>query len=92
MAVATEAPAPSPTPATDTDDEAPLVAPVSNVTPEQREARRFSRYDEDKDAAISRAEYLTSRQKAFAKLDANGDGKLAFDEYATAENQEVRDG
>jgi hypothetical protein len=81
VAVATEAPAPIP--AAESDDEAPLVAPVSNVTPEQREARRFSRYDKDKDATISRAEYLASRQKAFAKLDANGDGKLAFDEYAT---------
>ena len=82
VAVATEAAAPIP--ASDSDDEAPLVAPVSNVTPEQREARRFSRYDKDKDAAISRAEYFASRQKALARLDANGDGKLSFDEYATA--------
>lgn len=69
----------------DADDDAPLVAPVSNVTPEQREARRFSRYDRDNDAAISRAEYLASRQKAFAKLDADADadGTLSFDEYAT---------
>jgi hypothetical protein len=67
----------------DADDDAPLVAPVSNVTPEQREARRFSRYDRDNDAAISRTEYLASRQKAFAKLDADADGKLSFDEYAT---------
>jgi hypothetical protein len=67
----------------DADDDAPLVAPVSDVTPEQREARRFSRYDRDNDAAISRTEYLASRQKAFAKLDADADGKLSFDEYAT---------
>jgi hypothetical protein len=67
----------------DADDDAPLVAPVSDVTPEQREARRFSRYDKDNDAAISRTEYLASRQKAFAKLDADADGKLSFDEYAT---------
>jgi Ca2+-binding EF-hand superfamily protein len=83
VAVATETPAP-PAAAVEADDEAPLVAPASNVTPEQREARRFARYDRDKDAAVSRDEYLTSRRKAFAKLDANGDGKLAFDEYATA--------
>jgi hypothetical protein len=67
----------------DADDDAPLVAPVSNVTPEQREARRFARYDRDKDTSISRSEYLASRQKAFAKLDADADGKLSFDEYAT---------
>lgn len=71
-------------PAASSDDDAPLVAPASNVTPEQREARRFSRYDKDNDAAISRTEYLASRQKAFAKLDVDDDGRLSFDEYATA--------
>ena len=81
VAVATEAAPPA---ASDSDDDVPLVAPASNVTPEQREARRFARIDRDRSAGISRDEYLASRQKAFAKLDANGDGKLSFDEYATA--------
>ena len=81
MAVAIETAPPAAN--ADADDDAPLVAPVSNVAPEQREARRFSRYDRDNDAAISRTEYLASRQKAFAKLDADADGKLSFDEYAT---------
>lgn len=81
VAVAIETPPPAAN--ADADDDAPLVAPVSDVTPEQREARRFSRYDRDNDAAISRTEYLASRQKAFAKLDADADGKLSFDEYAT---------
>jgi hypothetical protein len=80
VAVATEAPAPA---AVDVEDE-PLVAPASSVTPEQREARRFARYDRDKNAAVSRDEYLASRQKAFAKIDGNGDGRLSFDEYAAA--------
>ncbi|MFZ4688768.1 MAG: histidine kinase [Polymorphobacter sp.] len=72
-------------PALDADDaDAPLVAPVSSVTPEQREARRFARADKDKDARISRDEYLSTRKKAFARLDANGDGRLGFDEYAAA--------
>ncbi len=61
---------------------APLVAPVSDVTPADREAKRFSRYDKDKDGAIVRDEYLASRKKAFAKLDINHDGKLSFDEYS----------
>jgi hypothetical protein len=81
VAVATEA---APPPVADIDDDVPLVAPASDVTPADREARRFARYDKDKDSRISRDEFLASRQKAFAKLDANGDGKLAFDEYVAA--------
>ena len=81
VAVATQAPVPA---AADAEDEPPLVAPASSVTPEQREARRFSRYDRDKNAIVSRDEYLASRQKAFAKIDGNGDGRLSFDEYAAA--------
>jgi hypothetical protein len=64
------------------EDETPLVAPASNVTPADREARRFQRYDKDRDGKISRDEYLASRKKAFAKLDKDGDGKLGFEEYA----------
>ena len=81
VAVAVEAPS---LPVDGDDDEAPLVAPVSSVTPRQREARRFSRYDKDSNAAVSRSEYLSTRQKAFARLDADGDGRLGFDEYAAA--------
>ena len=46
-----------------------------------REARRFQRYDKDRDSRISRDEYLASRRKAYAKLDTNGDGRLSFDEW-----------
>jgi hypothetical protein len=84
--VATEAPPPvardgAVADAEPADDAPPLVAPVANLTPEQREARRFGRYDKDRDARISRDEYLVNRKKAFAKLDLNGDGRLSFDEY-----------
>jgi hypothetical protein len=34
------------------------------------------------DGAITRAEYLASRRKAFARLDTNSDGQLSFDEWA----------
>ena len=82
VAVAVEAPLPPIN--TETGDAEPLVAPVSSVTPADREARRFSRYDKDRDAAVSKGEYLAARQKAFARLDSDGDGKLAFAEYAAA--------
>ncbi len=62
--------------------DAPLLAPVSDVTPLDREAKRFNRYDKDKNGAITRDEYLANRRKAFAKLDTDHDGKLSFDEYS----------
>lgn len=73
-------PPPAPAPA-----EAP-VAPMPDNVPAapaaSREERRFNRYDKDRDAAITRAEYLASRRKAFARLDVNGDGRLSFEEWA----------
>ena len=62
--------------------DAPLVAPVSDVTPLDKEAKRFARYDKNKDGAITRDEFLATRRKAFAKLDLNHDGVLSFDEYS----------
>ena len=84
VAVAGEMPLPPVSAAQDGDAEAPLVAPRSNVTPAEREARRFARYDKDKDARVSRDEYLLTRKKAFARLDLNGEGRLGFEEYAAA--------
>lgn len=60
---------------------APLADPPA-ASDKTREEKRFSRYDHDKNGAISRDEYLAARRKAFAKLDTNQDGKLSFDEYA----------
>jgi hypothetical protein len=82
-AVAFEAPPPASIGDED-DRDAGLAAPASSVTPEQREARRFARYDKDNDSRVSRDEYLASRQKAFARLDRDGDGRLGFEEYAAA--------
>jgi hypothetical protein len=81
VAAAVQAPAAAPAAAT---PEPELVAPVSSVTDAEREARRFKRYDKDRDAGISRDEYLINRKKAFARADADGDGKLGFEEYAAA--------
>ena len=60
---------------------ADVAAPLE-ATEKTREEKRFSRYDKDKNGAVSRDEYLLSRRKAYAKLDTNRDGTLSFDEYA----------
>ena len=48
----------------------------------EREARRFDRYDRDRNGAVSQEEFLASRRKAFKRLDQDGDGRLSFEEYA----------
>lgn len=55
---------------------------VPRASEKTREEKRFSRYDRDKNGAVSREEYLASRRKAYARLDRNGDGLLSFEEYA----------
>ena len=66
---------------TSTADDTTLPDPPA-ATEKTREEKRFSRYDHDKNGAVSRDEYLAARHKAFAKLDTNNDGKLTFDEWA----------
>lgn len=83
VAVASEAPLPVHIPAP-AQAEPALVAPVSRLGPQQREARRFGRYDKDRDERITRDEYLAARRKSFARLDLNGDGRLGFEEYAAS--------
>jgi len=52
------------------------------ASPKNREEKRFSRADKDKDGKIEPEELLGARRKAFAKLDTNGNGALSFDEWA----------
>lgn len=68
--------------------------PEATRPPQDREAKRLARYDRDKDGSVSRAEYLKSRERAFAKLDVNRDGRLDFEEYAvrTIDKFEAADG
>jgi EF hand domain-containing protein len=66
----------------------PLVAP--EATPKSREERRFSRADKNKDGKIESAELLDPRRKAFAKLDTNGNGSLAFEEWAVSTIDKIK--
>ena len=58
----------------------PMQAP--EASPKTREEKRFSRYDRNKDGKVQADEYLAARQRNFAKLDADHNGTLSFQEYA----------
>lgn len=62
--------------------EAPADAAPPEAEEKTREQKRFDRYDKDRNELVSADEYLTSRHKAYAKLDVNGDGRLTFEEWA----------
>ena len=57
-----------------------LRAPVADEA--TKEEKRFNRTDRDKNGMIAKAEFLYTRQRAFQRLDTNGDGTISFDEYA----------
>src|SRR3546814_2127686 len=57
--------------------------PMPSSAPHQtREERRFARYDRIRDDIITRTEMLSSRTKAFRKLDMDGNNLLSFEEWA----------
>ena len=64
------------------DGQAAALPAVPEALPATREQKRFSRYDKDRNGAITRDEYLMVRHKAFGKLDMDGNGTLSFDEWA----------
>lgn len=47
-----------------------------------KEQRRFDRADKDKNGGVTLLELFEPRRRAFARLDTNGDGRLAFEEWA----------
>lgn len=56
--------------------DAPAVSSAPVADPAIREARRFARYDKNKDGLVGTEEYLVTRQKAFARIDTNRDGVI----------------
>lgn len=75
-------PAPKPRVATPFTVIPPTLPEAPASTPRTREQKRFGRADKDDDGRITAAELFDPRRKAFAKLDANGNGALSFDEWA----------
>lgn len=57
-----------------------LTAP--EASPKSREEKRFSCADKNKDGRIQAEEVFGARRKAFAKLDANANGSLSFEQWA----------
>ena len=49
---------------------------------ESPEERRFNRYDRNRNGEITRTEMMSTRVKAFQKLDTNHDNLLSFEEWA----------
>jgi len=68
------------------DENALGVAPPMppEASEKDREAKRFDRYDRNRDGIITRTEMLASRAKAFRKLDTDGNNLLSFEEWAVA--------
>ena len=49
---------------------------------EDREAKRFGRYDANRDSIITRTEMLSTRTDEFRKLDTDRNNLLSFEEWA----------
>ena len=77
-----EAPKPIELPTADPGDRRGPAPP--EATELTREQRRFFRYDRNRDLAITRTEMLSTRSKAFKKLDKDGNNLLTFEEWAHA--------
>lgn len=66
----------------------------AQASPQDREQRRFAKYDKDRNGLITRVEMLSTRTKDFKKLDTDGNNLLSFEEWAvtTADRFDGADG
>ncbi|MBR0551512.1 histidine kinase [Stakelama marina] len=75
-------PPPSAAPVAGTAPDKVAVTAPPKATEKTREEKRFDRYDDNADEAITRDELLKSRRTRYANLDTDHDGKLSFREWA----------
>lgn len=73
---------PAPAAAAVAGQDEPLPDQAPSAAAKTREQKRFDRVDKDKNESITRDEFFALRRRAFARLDANHDGNLSFDEWA----------
>lgn len=79
---ATDGVEPDPEDLPDEDGSGQRGAALPQASEESREARRFDRFDKDRDGRVTRNEMLAPRVKAFHKLDVDGNNLLSFEEWA----------
>jgi len=60
------------------------------ATEKTKEAKRFERYDKNRNGHIDLEEFITAQRRAFQKLDLNHDGMLSFEEYAAKRVEKFR--
>ena len=77
-------PAPSAQPLFAPLSQPPAASPAADKTAEQK---RFGRYDDNEDGAITRAEMMASRRSAWDKLDTDKNGRLDFEEWAVTTSE-----
>ena len=77
-------PAPSAQPLFAPLSQPPAAPPAADKTAEQK---RFGRYDDNDDGAITRAEMMASRRSAWDKLDTDKNGRLDFEEWAVTTSE-----
>ena len=77
-------PAPSAQPLFAPLSQPPSAPPAADKTAEQK---RFGRYDDNEDGAITRAEMMASRRNAWDKLDTDKNGRLDFEEWAVTTSE-----
>ena len=66
----------------------PAAPPSAPATPEKtREQKRFSRYDDNENGLITRAEMMETRRSSWERLDTNKDGRLDFEEWAVTTSE-----
>lgn len=75
------------------DEDATGAAPpaLPESRPQDREARRFARYDKDRNGVISRIEMMATRTNDFRKLDKDGNNLLSFEEWAVRTGDKFAD-
>jgi hypothetical protein len=81
---------PDPGPAVDSTLNPDDFPDLPAATEKTREAKRFERYDKNKNGHIDLEEFIANQRRSFQKMDLNHDGVLSFEEYAAKRVEKFR--